>query len=161
MDSTIFASITFKISPTILAKVESLWQTSVKDISQVATITSSLTLQSIPAPPSVPERCNSLGFDHASEPQEDLVLLLITNFWENPDEGVEVQKRTQAFVDNVIRATEDEGLVRDFVYENYASAGFQRPLESTGNLDFFRKVALTYDPGQMFQKQVQGGWKLY
>ncbi|KAJ0120688.1 FAD binding domain-containing protein [Diaporthe amygdali] len=143
---TIFASTTFKISPTILAKVESLWQTSVKEISQIASITSSMTLQSIPAPPSNPTRKNSLGFEPSSTPQEDLVLLLITNFWDDPEVGVQVEDGTQAFIENVMRATKDEGLARDFVYENYAASGFQKPLETTGNLEAFQKVASKYDP---------------
>jgi hypothetical protein len=120
-----------------------------------------MTLQSIPAPPSDPTRANSLGFDHTSKPQEDLVLLLITNFWDDPDVGVKVQNGTRIFIDNIKQIAEDEGVAQDFVYENYAASGFQKPLESTGNLGFFKKVASKYDPGQMFQKQVPGGWKLY
>lgn len=160
-NSSIYATISFRIFATILAKVHQVWVDSVGQILQVATITSSLTLQSIPAPPSNPSRANSLGFDSFATPQKDVVMALITNFWGDPGVGQQVQDGTAAFINNVTNIVEDEGVAQKFIYENYAAAGFQDPLESTAHLDQFRKVAAKYDPNQVFQRQVVGGWKLY
>lgn len=88
-------------------------------------------------------------------------MALITDFWGDPEAGEQVKYITAAFIDRVISAAEDEGLAQSFVYEKYAAASFQDPLQSTGNPDFFREVALKYDPVQMFQRLVVGRWKLY
>lgn len=125
-----------------------------------ATITSSLTLQSIPAPPSDPSRSNSLGFDAFSRPQTDLVLILCSSFWTDPAVGNQVESAVQGFISRAEKAAQQEGVLQTFKYPNYAAARFQSPLESTGNLDEFRRVAQKYDPSGMFQHQLIGGWKL-
>ncbi|KXX76912.1 Bifunctional solanapyrone synthase [Madurella mycetomatis] len=159
---TIFATTTIKNSPTILKKVHSLWKTSVGQMSRNnATITSSLTLQSIPAPPSNPLRANVLGFDPSSTPQKDLVLVLCSSFWEDPVVGRQVEGAVQGFIKDVEKTAKREGLLHRFRYPNYAAAGFQDPLGSTGNLGELKRVAKRYDPAGMFQHQVIGGWKLY
>lgn len=126
-----------------------------------ATITSSLTLQSIPAPPSDPSRSNSLGFGSLSKPQTDLVLVLCSSFWTDPAVENQVESAVQGFISHAERVAHQEGLLQRFKYPNYAAARFQSPLESTGNLHEFRRVALKYDPSGMFQRQLIGGWKLY
>ncbi|GAB1315266.1 Bifunctional solanapyrone synthase [Madurella fahalii] len=159
---TIFATTTIRNSPTILTKVHSLWKSSVGQMTRNnATITSSLTLQSIPAPPSNPSRTNILGFDPSSNPQKDLVLVLCSSFWDDPAVGGQVETAVQGFITGVENTAKQQGLLHRFRYPNYAAARFQEPLESTGNLDELRRVARKYDPAGMFQRQVIGGWKLY
>ncbi|ROT37817.1 FAD-binding domain-containing protein [Sodiomyces alkalinus F11] len=160
---SIFATTTIKISPTILKTVHALWQDSVRHLSSGATVTSSMTLQSLPAPPPAdePYRENSFGFDPSSTPQKDDVLVLISNFWDDPSVGVgtRVREAARRFIASVDSAAEAEGLAKEFKYMNYAGAGFQSPLESTGQLGFLRRVARCYDGVGMFQRQAVGGWK--
>ncbi|RYP10560.1 hypothetical protein DL765_008064 [Monosporascus sp. GIB2] len=158
--NTIFATTTLRSSPTILKKVHAIWQASVEQLSRNATITSSLTLQSIPAPPSDISRANSLGFDPSSTPEKDLILVLLSNFWEDPNVGEDVHNSAARFICDVDFVAKEEGVAHKFRYPNYAAAGFQHPLQSTGQLDSLRKVASQYDPIRMFQRQVIGGWKL-
>ncbi|KAK8127857.1 hypothetical protein PG984_008965, partial [Apiospora sp. TS-2023a] len=158
--NTIYVTTTVRITPTILTKVHSLWRASVEVLSAKSTITSSLTLQSIPAPPSDPTRANSLGFDPASTPQKDLVLVLLTIFWEDTMIGEHATKSAVEFVQDVDRLAQQESATDRFRYPNYAGAG-QAPLLHNGQLDFLRKVAAQYDPDCMFHRQVPGGWKLY
>jgi hypothetical protein len=148
-------------SAVILAKVHAAWQTFIDQTTLIApNITSSLTFQSIPAPPSDLSRANSLGFEIDSTPQKDLVLILVSNFWDERSLSSEVQVATARLLARIESLAEEEDLLQEFIYENYAS-GFQAPLQSTGSLEFFREVAAKYDPSGMFQKQARGGWKLY
>lgn len=56
---------------------------------------------------------------------------------------------------------EEWGLRRPYVPLTYAD-GWQRPLHRRGEevLEDMMKVSKKYDPGEMFQKQVRGGFKL-
>ncbi|OAQ59558.2 FAD binding domain-containing protein [Pochonia chlamydosporia 170] len=140
---TIFATTTVKISPTILTKVHALWQASVARMAaNNATITSSLTLQSIPAPPSDPSRANSLGFNPSSTPQKDLVLVLCSSFWADPAVGTQVKTAVAGFINDAEYAARKEGVLQNFKYPNYAAADFQNPLKSNGVRDRLRVVAL-------------------
>ncbi|KAI1657942.1 FAD-binding domain-containing protein [Daldinia decipiens] len=159
--SSIYATTTFRMCPTIIKKVHAIWKAYAEKLPHNATITSSLTLQSIPPPATDPTKLNSLGFDPASTPQKDLVLVLISNFWENPEAGAQVRGSAADFINDVDRIAEEEGVAHKFRYMNYADADFQQPLHTTGQLDDLRKVALEYDAIGMFQRQVTGGWKLY
>lgn len=159
---TVFATTTVQISPTILKEVHALWKSAVGQMSRNnATITSSLTLQSIPAPPSHPSRVNSLGFDRSSTPQKDLVLILCSSFWSDPKVAPQVEKAVKDFIGEVERVAKKKGVWNKFQYENYAAARFQDPLRSTGKLEDMRRVAKAYDVAGMFQRQAVGGWKLY
>ncbi|KAK4197154.1 bifunctional solanapyrone synthase [Triangularia verruculosa] len=159
---TIFSTLTIAISPTILRKIHSLWVSSVqKQSANNIAITSSLTLQSIPSPPSSPSRQNSLGFPSASTPQKDLVLVLLSSFWEDPAHGPQVEAAVQWFITEAEKTARREGVYHKFQYPNYAAAQFQDPLRSTGRLEELRKVAKRYDPTGVFQRQVRGGWKLF
>lgn len=87
--------------------------------------------------------------------------MLITNFWQDQKVTALVENETEAFLSSIIQMTKEGNLYNDFIYENYAAAGFQKPLQASGNLDYFRQVASKYDPHQLFQRQAVGGWKLY
>jgi len=61
----------------------------------------------------------------------------------------------------MVNLARDAELLLDFVYLNYAGSD-QSPISSYGaaNMAILDKVSREYDPGQMFQRQVPGGFKL-
>lgn len=138
------------------------WQNFIDETSVVTpNFTSSLTLQSIPAPPSNPSRANSLGFDPSSTPQKDLVLVLVSSFWDQPTVGSQITNATKDLIGEIEQLASGECILQPFIYENYAASSFQAPLQSTGQIDYFRDVARKYDPTGIFQGQLVGGWKLH
>lgn len=65
------------------------------------------------------------------------------------------------FLATVRQKAVDMGLGEDFLYLNDASAD-QKIMEGYGkeNLNRLQRVSRKYDPEQVFQKQVTGGFKL-
>lgn len=61
----------------------------------------------------------------------------------------------------VSKATDELGMADPFVHLNFAGR-FQKPFCGYGadNLEFLREVAGKYDPDQVFQDLVPGGFKL-
>lgn len=88
--------------------------------------------------------------------------MLLSVFWEDPSPGVarRVHEYVGRFIASVDRVAAAEGVAQEFKYMNYAAAGFQHPLQSTGELDLLKRVVRCYDHVGMFQRQAVGGWKL-
>jgi hypothetical protein len=65
------------------------------------------------------------------------------------------------WVEQVEAVTQSLGTSRPFRYINF-SWDFQKPLCAYGveNVAFMRHVAQKYDPNQVFQKLIPGGFKL-
>ncbi|MCJ1268116.1 hypothetical protein MMC22_008002, partial [Lobaria immixta] len=83
-------------------------------------------------------------------------------FWTSPDDDAAIYARTQRFFTRSTQYAEEQGQYHAFEYSNYALPS-QNPIASYGrqNLAFLRAVAKKYDPDQVFQTLVPGGWKLY
>lgn len=66
------------------------------------------------------------------------------------------------FLKEVEKKAVEMGLDDDFMYLNDAASD-QKIMEGYGkaNLERLRRVAKEFDPNQVFQKQVTGGFKLY
>lgn len=65
------------------------------------------------------------------------------------------------FLDTIRQKATDMGLGEDFLYLNDASSD-QKIMEGYGktNLNRLRRISKKFDPEQVFQKQVTGGFKL-
>ncbi|KAF2114934.1 hypothetical protein BDV96DRAFT_494287 [Lophiotrema nucula] len=157
--SSVWATTTFTMTSTILSRILPIWQASALAMNRMTTITSSMTFQSIPPPPprGMP---NSLGFHTKSSPEKNLVLCLISIFFEDTKSQEDLELATKDFIRAVDQVAEDEGAEELFTYLNYA-AGWQNPLHDYGDevLNDLRKVAIEYDPAGILQKQM-GGFKL-
>lgn len=83
-------------------------------------------------------------------------------FWTSPDDDAAIYARTQRFFTRSTQYAKEQGQYHAFEYSNYALPS-QNPIASYGrkNLAFLRAVAKKYDPDQVFQTLVPGGWKLY
>jgi hypothetical protein len=91
-----------------------------------------------------------------------LIVVLLSTSWPDSASTKEVQQATRHVISLLESCAEAKGLLLGFQYLNYA-APYQTPLESYGeeNNEFMRKVSRKYDQGEVFQKRVRGGFKLW
>ncbi|KAH8722689.1 hypothetical protein GQ44DRAFT_774717 [Phaeosphaeriaceae sp. PMI808] len=158
--SSIWATTTFAISPSIISRILPIWKSSALAMNLVANVTSSMTLQSIP-PPAPQNSPNSLGFSSSSKPQENLVLLLLSIFFEDANAYSKLNTLSKDFFAAVDKVADEEYVNEDYTYLNYAAA-WQDPLKDYGPASYAHlvKTANAIDPKGMFQKQT-GGYKLF
>ncbi|KAK5997456.1 FAD-dependent monooxygenase CTB5 [Cladobotryum mycophilum] len=155
----IYSTLSFPMSTGALRKVHSQWKDATSSIaSLVPNITSVLTLQDIPPPPTADAPQNSLPFTPDSTPHKDDVLVLFSLYWSD--------KANSAFIESVVKdlTVSIQQLVGDevnFKYLNYAAA-WQHPIRSYGKAtqEELVRVARRYDPNSFYQKVVSGGFKL-
>lgn len=91
----------------------------------------------------------------------DFVVVRLNPHWKSADYDEEIYQATQVWLSAVQDYTNSIGMGHPFEFLNNA-APFQDPLGSYGaeNLKFMQDVAKKYDPDQMFQTLVPGGFKL-
>lgn len=160
MYRTIWATNTFKISPTIVHRIHDEWKSRIPALYKTyayAKLSPELTFQSLPPVPRNGTPPNSLGFPSDSHPERDLVFVqIIFHFTEaNATQGL--TETLEKYSDLFNKLAEDEGVKSDWIYLNFA-AKFQDPLKSYGKevLGKLRKVAKEYDPKGFFQRQTDG-----
>ncbi|KAH9882241.1 hypothetical protein J1614_001413 [Plenodomus biglobosus] len=162
---TIWATTSFKISPTIVLRIHDIWKEHVPEVSKqyaYANPTAELTFQALPAPPSNGSSPNSFGFAPSDTPEKDMLFLQIIFTFEDAaaDEGFE--EALKDFLKLIEDAAKEEGVLHRFKYLNFA-ASFQDPFAGYGSEEVskLKTVAKKYDPAGVFQKQVPGGFKLF
>ncbi|RAH68511.1 FAD-binding oxidoreductase [Aspergillus aculeatinus CBS 121060] len=158
----VYATATFRVSPTILKKVYDAWNATTLSIAgDVLNLTSVLVYQSIPAlqPASAPP--NSLGIPPDSHPERNQVLCLVSLYWPLEQDSQLVQQATQSIIRAVDALTPEEGVQVPYRYLNYA-ASWQSPIGSYGpaSVEVLQRVASAYDPRGVFRRNVPGGFKL-
>ena len=82
-------------------------------------------------------------------------------YWDGADEAV-IESATQKFIKSVNEYTKSVEHFKPFLYMNYAYPT-QDVINSYGreNVNFLRRVSRMYDPAQVFQRLVPGGYKMY
>lgn len=159
---TVWATSTFRISPTIVHRIHQIWKDLVpKIVAQYPGAASQLTFQAIMPAPKAGSSLNSLGFTASEAPEKDLVFLQIVFSYVDASATDGLQTALKDFIRLFNEAADQEGVGHKFVYLNFAAA-FQDPFAGYGveSLKTLRKVARKYDPKGVFQKQV-GGFKLF
>jgi hypothetical protein len=161
---TIWATTSFKISPTIMHTINDMWSKVVPEISEQyasAKPVAEITFQALPAPPRNGTAPNSLGFKPDETPEKDLIFLQIIFTFEGPDAADGFEEGLKDLLKMVEDITKKEGVYHPYKYLNFA-ASFQDPLASYGekSLRTLKKVAHKYDPKGVFQTHVPGGFKL-
>lgn len=123
-----------------------------------------LTLTVQPIPPATTSKAaplggNSLGLDPSDGA---LVLCLISATWDTAADDAEIASAAKSLNSQIVNAAKAKGLFHDYVYLNYAD-DFQDPIGGYGaaNKARLRAVSRKYDPNQVFQKNVPGGFKLF
>jgi hypothetical protein len=163
--STIWATTTFHISPTIIHSIHNKWKAVIPALCEsyaYANIASELTFQSLAPPPRDGAPANSLGFDTTSTPESDLVFLQIIFYFSDSAALPGLNNALQDFITMFDEIADGEGVGHDFVYLNFAAA-FQDPLKAYGTEEVggLRQVAKSYDPHGLFQRQLVGGFKVF
>ena len=118
-----------------------------------------------PIPPAITSRSaglggNSLGLETSSD--SALVLCLISATWDTPADDAQIDIVAKSLDAQIIAAAKAKGVFDEWVYLNYAD-GSQDPIGSYGaeSKARLRAVSRKYDPEQVFQKNVPGGFKLF
>ncbi|KFY50447.1 hypothetical protein V495_00247 [Pseudogymnoascus sp. VKM F-4514 (FW-929)] len=101
---------------------------------------------------------NSLGLHESSG---NLVLALISASWPNPSDEEAVTKALVGAFDKANAFAEKKGTLNSYEYLNYAHKT-QTPITGYGaeNVAKLKAASKQYDPHQVFQKWVPGGFKL-
>jgi hypothetical protein len=92
---------------------------------------------------------------------DHVVAVLNAPRWKNPAHDDLVDKHLRAFIGKVTAELKALGKHSNFLYLNFAMKE-QKPLCTYGeaNLRFLRETARRYDPDEVFQRLVPGGFKL-
>ena len=90
------------------------------------------------------------------------VLCLVSATWDNAAGDDLITTTAKNLNNQIIAAAKASGLWNKWVYLNYADVS-QDPIAGYGamNAAKLKAVSKKYDPGQMFQKNVPGGFKLF
>ncbi|MCJ1401397.1 hypothetical protein MMC11_004610 [Xylographa trunciseda] len=102
---------------------------------------------------------NALGLD----PEDgNLVLIFLDISWKDSIDDEIMNKQAGSFLKQVETLAASSGMLHKWKYLNYA-AQWQDPIAGYGheNRERLRAASRKYDPGQVFQKQVPGGYKLF
>ena len=101
---------------------------------------------------------NSLGLDNDTD---DIIFTLLTATWARSQDDSKVYAAGQSLFTQAKKKSQDLGVAKSFEYLNYAAA-FQDPIAAYGSASVSRlnAAATKYDPKGVFQKLVQGGFKL-
>ncbi|KAJ9144961.1 FAD binding domain-containing protein [Pleurostoma richardsiae] len=101
---------------------------------------------------------NVLGLEAVDH---DQIVAFLTPRWLDAAYDQVMYQAADSWVERASAAAAALGTLDSFVYLNFAAAS-QKPICSYGadNVAFLREVALQYDPGQVFQRLVPGGFKV-
>jgi hypothetical protein len=158
--TSVWATTTFAITPRIISRIVPIWKSTALFMEQVTNVTTSMTFQSIPPPPPALSP-NVLGFSPSSAPEKNLVLMLLSTFFEDATAYEQIDALTKRFIAAVDGLADNEGVNRDYTYLNYA-AKWQNPLHNYGKASwsYLAVISKKYDPSGVFQNQV-GGFKIF
>ena len=101
---------------------------------------------------------NVLGLDRY---QDNNVLFLLDMAWNGTEHGAQIRSLADRVFTNLTTYLHGAGALKDFQYINYAFQD-QDPLGGYGDvaLGEIKAASKKYDPGQVFQNLVPGGFKL-
>lgn len=162
-----YMTITHGNSLAMLNATYEAWRASVAQITNVAGITWSLSLE--PLPPSIYARHsiqNALGLTDrgGGDDEKGLVVVLLTASWTEAADDAVVAATGKALFKAMKQAAEDLDEYDRYLYLNYAnSASWQgKPIAGYGaaNVARLRQTSAKVDPFGVFQRNVPGGFKL-
>lgn len=102
---------------------------------------------------------NSLGLDASDG---NIFNVLLTATWDNAADDAAVNKQGQLLFSKAEAKAKELGVSNPYLYLNYA-APWQDPISGYGaaNKASLQAASKKYDPAQVFQKNVPGGFKLF
>ena len=158
----LFVTTTFVNDLNLLTAGYEIWNATIPALAAVPSLSYSITYQ--PLPPAMTSKSaalggNILGLDSL---QKALVVVLITATWSNPSDDVLVEGTSKQVVNDIDAKAKAANLYHPFKYLNYADRG-QDVFDGYGaaNKAKLQATSKKYDPHQIFQKAVPGGFKLF
>ncbi|KAG8529862.1 uncharacterized protein KY384_005343 [Bacidia gigantensis] len=161
----LFVTGTFKNSAATMKQYFDLSNQTLQPIKDTPGLSFSLSFQPLPQeiinnkpPGNTPNSGNVLGLG----PEDgDLTNALLTVSWSDIKDDDTINKAAQDLFVKVNDAAKKLNTFNPYLYLNYA-AKFQNPIGGYGqdSLTFLQKVSKQYDPLQLFQNLVPGGFKL-
>jgi hypothetical protein len=137
-----------------------IWNASTANL-QVPNLSYTLAFEPIPTvllSNSAKREGNVLGLSPSDGP---LIVLLLTAAWKNSTYDALIDTAARNCIEAVDQATRKKGMFHPYKYIGYAGKN-QEVLQGYGeqNIEFMKNVSKKYDPGQIFQTLVRGGFKL-
>ncbi|KAI4212981.1 MAG: hypothetical protein LQ351_004325 [Letrouitia transgressa] len=158
----IYATITFTNDLKVLSKVTDLVQgIFTKTLRNPFYTYYSIQYQPLPASfasHSVERGGNVLGLERY---KDNNIIFLLNVAWQDAKYDAEARRLADETINTLTKYTRSVGALKDFVYLNYADIN-QDPIRGYGSASVAKLKAASkkYDPGQVFQKLVPGGFKL-
>ena len=139
----------------LYSKLFQMWEDGTKTLANIE----GLQLQYLIQPQPVTNGTNSLGLVPG---EKDVVMGLLTAAYTNSADDDVVMENVKAIVKKQEDTLQEEGLLLDFKYLNYADKS-QDPIGSYGkeNKKRLQEASKKYDPNGLFQTRVPGGFKLF
>lgn len=137
-----------------------IWNASTANL-QMLNLSYTLAFEPIPAvllSNSAKRGGNVLGLSPSDGP---LIVVLLTAAWQNSTYDTLVDTTARNCIEAIDQAASKMGMLHPFKYIGYAEEN-QEVLQGYGeqNIEFMKNVSKRYDPGQIFQTLVRGGFKL-
>ena len=157
-----FATATYGNSASFLSKFFDLSNSTLQPIKNIIGLKYSISYQPIPTvvtSHAAENGGNALGLDPSDG---NLVLVLLGISWLNAADDTAVNAQAKNLFSQANALASSMGLLNEWIYLNYASE-WQDPIDGYGaaNKAKLQAVSEKYDPTQVFQKQVPGGYKLF
>lgn len=151
---------TFQLNQEILDASFEIWNASLAKIKSVPSLTYSWTLEPIPAPmlAASARGGNVLGLPSDGKA---LVLGLIRASYSDAADDAHMNDIVKQVLDEIEARATKLGVANSWKYAGYAEKG-QAVIEGYGkpNVALLKQVSNKYDPTQLFQRAVRGGFKL-
>lgn len=147
-----------------LRALYSAFNSSIASIARVPGISWSITMEPLPRvflQASASQGGNVLGVP--TSPQGNGLVLVDSSFtWKNANDTAIVRKAGLKLLHDIIKSAKRLGTYKPWVDVNHADFS-QDPMSSYGpaNRAFLQDMSRKYDPTQVFQKQVPGGFKVF
>ncbi|KAI9764905.1 MAG: hypothetical protein M1840_007930 [Geoglossum simile] len=158
----LFATVTFGNNAALFSTVYNVSETIFTPLKSIPTLQYTLVFQPITA--AVHKATEKSGGNPLGliPDNGNLLILDINILWTDEADDEAVTKAAEAAVTGISASAKKAGLHSEFTYLNYALPS-QDPILSYGmdNLRKLRETARKYDPKQVFQRLVPGGFKLY
>lgn len=157
----LFVTATFKNNATMQETFFDLANQIVQDIQDVKNLTFSLSFQPLPQTVigyGIANGGSSLGL---GTDDGDIVNVLLTVQWAKTSDDAAINNAAKSLFTQAEAASKSFNTYNPYLYLNYA-AEFQNPIAGYGaaSVANLQAVSKKYDPNQLFQKQVPGGFKL-
>ncbi|MCJ1285530.1 hypothetical protein MMC26_004870 [Xylographa opegraphella] len=161
-DRQVYVTVTVANNIALLSKVFEIVDTLLEPLKTRSGLRYALAYQAVPTctmSRSLTSGGNALGLDPGDG---NLVLIFLDISWKKATDEEVMNRQARSFVKQVEMLAASSDMLHRWRYLNYA-AQWQNPIGSYGygDREKLRAASREYDPDQVFQKQVPGGYKLF